>query len=234
MSHKKIIVANWKMNLLPSEEKELFSLYLTLTPHNKKIIVTPSFLSLKEFSPQITNHPFIELSAQTCSPCNPGAHTGDISAAQLANIQTHFCLVGHLERKNSWKENNATRSEQIKQLLKNNLIPIVCLESPEDEKDFLEQLAETLSSFEKPTLYFAFEPRGAIGTGAALPLEGIQKEVETLQKLLKNLPLSQPKILYGGSVSAENADLIMNIKGVDGLLVGGKSLNFQEWKKIVD
>lgn len=233
MINEKIIIANWKMNLLPNEEKALLASYLTLHT-TKKIIIAPSFLSIQEISKTTNNHQNFFTCGQTCSSYENGAHTGDVSAAQLASLNVRFCLVGHLERKNFCNENENTITEQTTQLLKKKITPIICLENPSQQAALINKIASLAKEFPPTNICFAFEPSGAIGSGETPELKEIESEVFALKKTLTAAEITQFMIFYGGSVSAENAHQIANLEGINGLLVGGKSLNFQEFKKIVN
>jgi triosephosphate isomerase len=231
----KIIAGNWKMNGTPSENRQrLQEIKETADTSKNKVIVFPPFLSLPDAA-NILQNTKIAYGAQNCYPQPSGAYTGEISAAMLSSIGCSYCLVGHSERRQYFKEDSAFLKEKVVALMEKNMIPIYCVgESLVQREDgsfgeILEaQLSEVLKRMDdvdKEHLIIAYEPVWAIGTGkTATPADaddtmGLIREV--LQKI--GQPADIP-LLYGGSAKPENAALLLEKNNIDGLLIGGASL----------
>ena len=243
-----IFVANWKMaqsincsiSFFEDNKDEL----KTLTKNTGAIIVCPSFISIPLVMQEAVGLN-VYIGAQTCSSFESGAYTGDISAQNLFELGCSFCIVGHSERRNIFGETNNDIQEKVEQLLKNKMIPIICVgetkeerESKKTEQVIQKQLKSILQSIEekkyndKP-ICIAYEPIWAIGTGVVPKKEELDKTMQNLQDFIKKYNVENHALLYGGSVNSKNVKELKTIKSIDGFLIGGASLDFQELKKIV-
>ena len=238
----KIIVANWKLNGSFEFIKRYFEdMYLkaSFSTNSCGIICPPSIYLhyVKNFFPNISS---LHLGAQDCSNFNSGAYTGEVSAFMLRENKCQFCIVGHSERRQIFKQSNKDISLKAKNLINNMINPIICIGETFEEKNkgltkevLQKQILNSLpQNSKKQSVILAYEPIWAIGTGLTPTL----KEIEVIHSFIKNdiKNFTNYKILYGGSVKSNNAKDIMNLENVDGVLVGGASLDPLEFIKILN
>ena len=245
---KKVIVANWKMNLDMQESSiYLHKLSEKITAHRSmEIILAPSTFTLQSLSLQI-NHRQFKLAAQNFYWRDHGAYTGEVAISQLRGI-VQYALVGHSERRNTFNETDKDVRAKVAAALRNNIRPILCIGETSDERNYNEtdivlndQLLGGLanvSSEELTEVIIAYEPVWAIGTGnIALP-DDVEKAVKTIRDQIKQLygekASKEIQVLYGGSIQPSSAADYANISGVDGLLVGGASLSLDKFSQIVE
>jgi triosephosphate isomerase len=179
------------------------------------------------------------LGGQNCSRFLEGAYTGDVSASMLYDIGCQFCIVGHSERRTIFNETNNEISLKATNSLKNNIHPIICVgETLQQKKDkqtkeiLSKQISESINEdSNNNNTIIAYEPIWAIGSGLIPSLD----EIDEIHNFIKNeiQGYENYKILYGGSVKSANSKKILNLDNVDGLLIGGASLNVDEFKKIL-
>lgn len=246
---RKIIIAgNWKMNKSPLEAIELINFLkrdlIDITEVD--IVVCPPFLALSDAS-EILHESNIGLGAQNIYWEDSGAFTGEISAPMLKSLGVQYTIIGHSERRQLFGETNETVNKKIKAALRHELIPIVCvgevLEEREAGKAFdviKEQCEESLKGLtdeEMGKIILAYEPVWAIGTGkTATPeqAEEVHKFIRGLLAETHNEELaSGMRIQYGGSVKPENTADLMSQPDIDGALVGGASLEYDSFSKII-
>jgi triosephosphate isomerase len=245
---KKLIVGNWKMNLNVHEA----SLYLAklaklITAHRSvEAVLCPTFLALQTLSLQI-NHRQFKLGAQNCYWRDFGAFTGEVSVTQLRGL-AQYVLVGHSERRYVFGETDRDVRFKTQAVLRNGLTPIVCVgetqfERAEGDTDHVisDQVVSGLLNVgtdEIDQVVVAYEPVWAIGNGEYADPRDVEKVVSLIRSQVNHLfgrdASRAVRILYGGSVDAGNAPIFLNVKGVDGLLVGSASLNAHEFKQIID
>lgn len=204
-------------------------------PH--EVIVAPPFTALTVVGELLKKGP-IRLAAQDMHWENSGAYTGEVSGSMLADAGCHAVILGHSERRRYFGETDATVSKKLKAALAHKLVPIVCigetLEERESQRTFkvLEtQVKGALTGFapaELSSVVIAYEPVWAIGTGKTATPEQAQEAHLFVRKQVAGLygdGLAQGmRLLYGGSVTPENVDILMSQPDVDGALVGGASL----------
>ncbi len=239
----KIIVANWKANLLPKESSVLAKKYSTLKSANSNIVVCPDFLAISSVA-QLLKKSAISLGAQDCASFSLGSHTGDISAVALKSIGTKYIIVGHSEKRASGDTDKIV-AEKVQRILTEKLTPIICIGESAAERRakktaavFKKQLAAIFGNLNKVQLvqpiFIAYEPLWAIGSGNALVAEEAAGLCELAKKTALSLGIKKIKVFYGGSVDAKNASAYLQKNEIDGLLIGGASLNFQAFKKIIN
>ena len=244
---KKVIIGNWKMN---NDKQETENLLLNLK--NKtwdkeiEVKVSPSYVSL-EYAQKILKNSPIEVVAQNMHYEKNGAFTGEISCKMLKSINVNSVIIGHSERRTLFYENDEIIKRKIKTALNNEMKVIFCFgESLEDRnkkkhiKTITKQLDVIMSDLktnQKNQIILAYEPIWAIGTGLnATPKQAqqIHKHVreEIATAFNKNLANSV-QILYGGSLKPNNSEEIFSKPDIDGGLIGGASLSFDDFYSII-
>ncbi len=245
---KKLIVANWKMYNNVHEASLLVNRLAGLVPVHRdvEVVLSPTTLALQSVSLQI-NHRQFKLGAQNCYWRDEGAFTGEVSATQLRGV-VEYILVGHSERRHVFGEHDRDIRHKVQAVLRNGIRPILCVGETAHERadgETLHVLHDqvtsgllNVTSQEIKDLVIAYEPVWAIGTGETPVPKDIVKAAKAIRKQIAALygekAGGQVRILYGGSVSAENAQAFLSAEGVDGLLVGGASLRADEFAKIVE
>ena len=229
-----IFIANWKLNGNLAFIKEYYQ-KLSTNSNNCTIICAPAiYLSILQ-----TNAKNLFFGAQDVSIYNEGAYTGEISAEMLKEKKSSFCLVGHSERRQYFKDSNETVRFKSINLINKNIIPVICVGETLEQKEkkitksiLSKQLEEGLpdiSNYENTLI--AYEPIWAIGTGLTPSLEDIQEVHEFIKQIDKKLNNFQ--VLYGGSVKSSNSQEINGLESVDGCLIGGASLKVEEFNRII-
>ena len=249
---KKIIIGNWKLNLDHLEAIQLFQKlnYSLNTDIDEKItiVVAPSHTSLRSIQTIIDADKLnIFLSSQDVSMFNDGAYTGEVSAQQLAKLNISYCIVGHSERRQHFNETDEIINEKVNNLINKEITPIICFGESNDQRtdgnymDFLinqiENSTKGLRKDKVDEIIFAYEPIWAIGTGQNASLQDIVEVISKVKEFIsKKSFFSEEKIkfIYGGSVSPDNSNEILNSKIIDGALVGGASLDVDKFIKIIE
>ncbi|RPG60418.1 MAG: triose-phosphate isomerase [Flavobacteriales bacterium TMED191] len=238
------IVANWKMNKSQAQAVEYIHILNKFSDLKKHInvLISPPSIHLPVIS-SISDFPLV---AQNVSHLENGALTGEISAQMLSKYVKHV-IVGHSERRQFFLENNFFIKEKIQMCFKYKLSPIFCFGENKNARnkgnylDFIKsQIQEVLFDFDVAkisSLILAYEPIWAIGTGntaTALQIEEVHTYVRNLLilKFGESIGFRIP-ILYGGSCNSDNAVEILSNDHVDGLLVGGASLDASNFINII-
>lgn len=245
---RKVIAGNWKMNKLPNETIEFISELAPLVKNTENEVVlcvpyTDLFYSL--LHAQDTN---IKIGAQNMHYEEKGAYTGEVSGEMLKSIGVEYVIIGHSERRAYYGETDETVNKKLKKALSLELKPIVCVgESLEQRengkaKDIVitqTKLAlEELKNDEVQKTIIAYEPIWAIGTGKTATKEDANEMIkcirEEIEKIYGKNVADSVIIQYGGSVKSGNAKDLFEMSDIDGGLVGGASLDAQEFAKIVN
>ncbi len=248
MSRKPFIAGNWKMHNTVAQSKELAqALKKALNKNNADIMIAPSFTSLYAVA-EVLKGSNIILAAQDCHFEEKGAFTSQIAPSQVLDTGATYVIIGHSERRSLFGDTNEILNKKVKAALARGLKVVYCvgetLVERETEKTYAviqDQIEDGLKGFsaeELKDLVIAYEPVWAIGTGKTATPEQAQevhKEIRTLlgQKYSEDFA-SKVRILYGGSVKADNVDSIMAQTDVDGVLVGGQSLEAEKFIRIID
>jgi triosephosphate isomerase len=248
---KKILAANWKMNLTLAQGETLLNSLMAI-PHELKEdqeavfgIPFPYLTSVKQ---QLSGKKNVFVAAQNCSNKRSGAYTGETSVEMLQSIGIDYVIIGHSERREYFNETNAMLAEKVNLCLEYKLKPIFCcgeaLEIREagTQNSFVEnQLIESLfhlSAEQITNFVIAYEPIWAIGTGKTASSEQAQEMHAHIRSVLAakygKEVADTISILYGGSVKAANAKEIFGQPDVDGGLVGGASLIAEEFAAIIN
>jgi len=240
VSQKQLIAGNWKMHKILREGLDLVQGILeglrTIPPHRSVLICPPTTL-LHPISQRIGDRS-LDLGAQDLSWERQGAFTGEISPLMLLDAGCSCVLIGHSERRHVIQEDGDRIRLKLNSALENGLRAILCigerLEEREAERtgDILtEQLSSALGKMETPPspgfLTIAYEPVWAIGTGKTATPEQAQETHAYIRFLLEGRwgdAGREIQILYGGSVKPDNAGELLSLEDVDGVLVGGASL----------
>ena len=250
---RKIFAANWKMNLAPNEARKLIAaLRTSLDPEagslarDREVVIAPPFVSIPAANQALAGSSF-ELGAQNMHFEEGGAFTGEVSAPMLKECGVRWVILGHSERRRLFGENDQLINKKLKTALKHGLKPILCIGETLEERDsgntlevVLRQLDGGLeglddSAIAKITL--AYEPVWAIGTGRNATPDQAHAVHGALRGALEERTQREiahaMRILYGGSVTAENVDSLVSKPDIDGALVGGASLKAEAFARIV-
>ncbi len=247
---KQIAAANWKMNLSFQQADQLLKSVVDAgiaTKENQQVIFAVPFLYLSIANQLIGEVKNFNTAAQNCYQKKEGAFTGEISAAMLHSMNIRYCLVGHSERREFGNESNEILSEKVNRCLENSITPIFCcgeslaIRDADQQKSFVEtQLRDSLFHLSKEqitNLVIAYEPIWAIGTGKTATNIQVQEMHAHIRSVISNQYGTDTgdkiSILYGGSVKASNAKELFNCDDVDGGLVGGASLQAEEFIQII-
>jgi len=235
-SFSSFFVANWKLHGNLNFIDQFFHQILMPEDISKCIVICPTSIYLDILSKKKKN---FFIGAQNVSQYEDGAYTGEISSNSLRDLKIDFCIVGHSERRKIFFEKNNDINLKSFHLIKDEIIPIICVGETMEEKvkgktnEVLgNQLTECIPDSSNATnTIIAYEPVWAIGTGLTPSLE----EIEMTHKFIRenNKKFNNFKIIYGGSVKSSNAKGIVALPNVDGVLIGGASINLEEFKKII-
>ncbi|MBE8968477.1 triose-phosphate isomerase [Nostocales cyanobacterium LEGE 12452] len=238
---RKIVIAgNWKMFKTQAETQEFlqgFLPHLEETPQGREVILCPPFTDLSVLSKTLHGS-LIQLGAQNIHWEEYGAYTGEISGPMLTESGVRFVIVGHSERRQYFGETDATVNLRLRTAQRFGLTPILCVGESKQQRDAGEaeslialQLDKALLDIDQDNLVIAYEPIWAIGTGDTCEVEEANRIIGLIRSKLTNPNVS---IQYGGSVKPNNIDEIMAQPEIDGVLVGGASLEPESFARIVN
>lgn len=248
---KYLVIANWKMNPSTFQEAEVLFRNILKAVRGLKdieVVFCPPFVWLPRLAVDffsVRPKSQLKLGAQDCHWEKAGAFTGEVSAPMLKDLGCQYVILGHSERRQYFGETDQIINEKIKIALKTRLKPILCIGEKETEREELSVVLENqliscllgVSQGQLERLVIAYEPVWAIGTGNACGVNDAMQAAILIRKILARLYgrfLSQRiKILYGGSVNSQNSKDYVSRVAMDGLLVGGASLNAGEFIKII-
>ena len=242
----KLIVANWKMNgSINKITTDITRYSITKQISNPRVVLAvPHIYFYQSIQIMKQNNAHFKLASQNISQFPDfGAYTGEISATMLKELSIEYVIIGHSERRTHFNESGSILLNKLENALLNNITPIFCigenlvLRDTGNYADFLVQQLELLTQINLPlnNLVIAYEPIWAIGTGIIPTTLQISEIIKLIDAFVQNyLPHVKITILYGGSISAENACNILNLSGVGGVLVGGSSLKTDDFIKICE
>ena len=245
---KKVIAGNWKMNMLPDEAIKFIE---ELTPlvkdtQNEVILCVPyTDLFYALLTAQNTN---IKIGAQNMHFEEKGAYTGEVSGKMLKAINVEYVIIGHSERRQYFNETDETVNKKLKAAFTYGLKPIVCVGETLEEREAgktteiitkqTELALEGLEEEQVANTIIAYEPIWAIGTGKTATSEDANNSIKEIRnEIAKNYGQNTADrviIQYGGSVKSKNAKELFTMSDIDGGLVGGASLDPEEFSKIVN
>jgi triosephosphate isomerase len=246
MKRRKLIAANWKMNLdfdkavqLAEDVKE------GAKNSNCDVLLFPAFPYIAEVKKKAGER--IKVGAQNCSHCENGAYTGEVSAQMLASMDVEYVIIGHSERREYFNETHDIIRRKLETAFRHRLKPVFCCGEPLDVRNSNNQevyvqlqLEESLFGFtddEVANTIIAYEPVWAIGTGLnASPEQAQQMQGfirDRIAKKFSNELANSIRIIYGGSCKPDNARPLFGCPDVDGGLIGGASLNAKDFLTII-
>ncbi len=249
-SRTPLMAGNWKMNVTHPEAVALVQKLAWVLADKKhdytktEVVVVPPFTDLRSVQTVVDgDHLSVRYAAQDVSAHDSGAYTGEISATMLAKLGCSYVVVGHSERREYHAESDETVNAKARQALGAGMTPIVCVGEGLDVRKAGEQVPHTLAQvdgslagFTPPqiaSLVVAYEPVWAIGTGEVATPDDAQEVCAAIRARLRETAGDEAadgcRILYGGSVKAANIAGIMAQPDVDGALVGGASLQAEEF-----
>ena len=248
---KPLMAGNWKMNFNHLEAIHLVQkLAFTFTDDDYNtvdIAVLPPFTSIRSVETLIHGDGLkLQFGSQDISAFDSGAYTGEISGVMLAKLGCHYSVVGHSERRLFHGETNEIVSKKARAALSHSITPIICVGEPLEVREAGNHVSYTLDQVEKSleglsaenvaAIVIAYEPVWAIGTGKVATAQDAEEVASGIRKWISNRFTTkigeQTRILYGGSVKASNIAEIMAGPNVDGALIGGASLDPDEFVAI--
>jgi triosephosphate isomerase len=232
------LIGNWKMNgsrEAIAEFAEQWSVPMSEALQVAVAVPHPYLQLLSQSLPQVA------LAAQDCAPEEKGAHTGQVSAGMLVDWGCQFVIIGHSERRSDQGETDALIAEKIQAAQRVGLTAVLCVgeshaarEAGDHKTIVSSQLQAVLAGVDASRLLVAYEPIWAIGTGLTASPAQVEEMHAVIKGELASLCGNQTvvPVLYGGSVTADNARSLFGCAGVDGALVGGASLSAASFSEI--
>ena len=246
---KNIVAGNWKMNLNREEGIKLVEEVISLvsSDNNVEVVFSPSFLYLHKVNKMCANDNLLQTASQNISHNDSGAFTGEVSAQMVNSLNVKYAILGHSERREYFNETNIELKQKVDLSLKNNLEIIFCCGESLNQREsgvhfdwIKQQLTESVfhlteNEFEKVVI--AYEPIWAIGTGVTASSD----QAEEIHQFVRNVIAEKyneniaenTSILYGGSCNPTNAKELFSKKNIDGGLIGGASLNAENFTRII-
>jgi len=247
---KKIVAANWKMNMMQAESARFVeSLLLEIGDvADVEVVIVPPFTAIAKVMEALGNAQNIKVGAQNMHWERSGAFTGEISAALLRDLFVHYVVLGHSERRRLFGETDEIVNRKVRAAHEASLRPIVCVGETLKQRDrgnvdkiLSIQLRGSLAGLgpkELQETVIAYEPVWAIGTGRNATPEQAQEVHAFIRRTLRDMAddttAERVRIQYGGSVKPENARDLMSQPDIDGALVGGASLDPRSFAQIVN
>lgn len=234
---EKLVVANLKMNMTAAYVNNYLN-GIKEDINTKKVVICPPALYLPYFVRKKYS-----VGAQDCFYVDEGAYTGCISANQIASMGIKYTIIGHSERRQYFHETDNIVNKKVLNALDNDLNVILCIGETKEEKDMLKtdkilkrQLINCLRNVNEnkiENVIIAYEPIWSIGTGLIPTMKEIKSTTAYILEIVNSLyPDKKVKILYGGSVNEKNIESINKIENLNGVLVGGASLDPHKLRKI--
>jgi triosephosphate isomerase len=245
---KVLVIGNWKMHFNTSQASTLVQRLQDLIPIHRdvEVVLAPSFLVLQPLSLQIDRRKF-KLAAQNGYFVDEGAFTGEVSFTMLRDL-VHYAIIGHSERRYIFSETQDIVANKVRAALRNEITPVLCIGETNTERldgetrqvlhDQLVTGLHYVTRQDFRNVVVAYEPIWAIGNGVYAEPDKVADAVKIIHTNVKALYGSEAvkdlTIIYGGSVSPDVARSYLDIKGIDGLLVGTDSLNYQQFAAVVE
>lgn len=249
MQRTPLLAANWKMNTTRREARTLVEdLLVKIKDTDREVLICPPAILIDTVKAAVGNHARISVGVQNMHFADSGAFTGEISAAMVTDAGAKYVLIGHSERRTIFAESNAWCAKKVMQADANNILPVLCVGESLEEREsgttngvITGQLDGSLDGLRLDSgsrLVIAYEPVWAIGTGRTATPEDAEAVCKHIREHLAfkygERIASAIRILYGGSVTADNVDALMAKPNIDGALVGGASLKAESFARIVN
>jgi triosephosphate isomerase (TIM) len=241
----KLLAANWKMHKTIEETERFLAEFLPRVPEGPEVVVCPPFPSLKTAVEHCAQSR-VRVAAQNMHEEPEGAFTGEVSAPMLLELGVDGVILGHSERRQHFSETDQALARKVPAALWAGLEPILCVGENESQRDSDEtegvltrQIEADLADVPDDRLgdvVIAYEPIWAIGTGRTATPEQAQEAIALIRGLIEARSAeaaAATRILYGGSVKPDNAGELISLPDVDGALVGGASLDPEDFAAIV-
>jgi len=228
--NKKVIIGNFKMNLLPNEVVLYIENLKKDIKSNNEIVLCVPYVDIP-YASNIVNDTNIYVGAQNMYSREEGAYTGEISVKMLKSIKTDYVLLGHYERRLYFNETEEEINKKLILALKYNIKPIVCIGSNESLENEINMILKDIKKESINNIIFIYEPVFSIGTGNALDKNKLIKNIifKKYDEEFNNLTLG-----YGGSINSNNIFDIVNNDEINAILVGSSSLNEKEFANIIN
>jgi triosephosphate isomerase (TIM) len=246
---KKIIAANWKMNMTQGDSTRFVESFLRDVGeiNDVEVVIIPPFTAISKVTEALGQAQNVKVGAQNMYWEKSGAFTGEISAPLLRDLFVHYVVLGHSERRTLFGETDEMVNRKARAAHEANLRPIVCVGETLEQRDKGDvekilsiQLRGSLAGLEPKELQesvIAYEPVWAIGTGRNATPQQAQEAHAFIRHILREMTdettAERVRIQYGGSVKPENARELMSQPDIDGALVGGASLDPRSFAQIV-
>ena len=246
-----IVIANWKMNPGNLDKANaLFDLVKKGIPSNQKaeVVICPPYIYLNNLKKRTNS--FLKFGAQDCFWEKKGAYTGGISALMLKNLGCKYVIIGHSDRRRYFNETNEAINKKLKAVLNEKMVPVLCIGETKEQRSkgqtksvLRKQIKSALnginiSGLKNLEFCIVYEPIWAIGSKNPCDVKEIQKIALFIRRLVAenyNAKIAEKiSILYGGSVVAKNVFDYIDMAGLQGVVVGGASLDAKEFVKIVE
>jgi triosephosphate isomerase len=248
MNRRPLVIGNWKMNLDFVEgvhlAQQLGVLLKNKPVEHTDVVLAPPFVDLRSVGSILESERFpVSLGAQHVNPNDNGPHTGEVSTAMLKRLNVEWVIVGHSERRANYAMSDDIVATTLRSVVRASQNAVLCVgedlalrEAGEYEAFIAAQLRHALSGLDEKVRHLvtvAYEPIWAIGTGVNASEEQVTETTAFIRSTLRALSLPETRVLYGGSVNAENAAALVRRSGVDGFLVGGASLKAEGFHAIL-
>ena len=244
-----LIAANWKMYKTRAEALA-FVVALqgeTGAAEGREVVIAPPFTALEAIAQALTNRSVFRLAAQNCHFEDKGAFTGEVSPVMLKDLTCDYVIIGHSERRHIFGETDEMVRRKVEAVLRAGMLPMVCVGEVLDQRERgetfqiveaqLRKALEGVHAEHASAVVIAYEPVWAIGTGlTATPAQAQEVHAfirELTASLFNQEVANNLRVVYGGSVKPENVDALMTEADIDGMLVGGASLEVNSFKRIV-
>jgi len=253
MAFQKLLAANWKEN--PNSEKRALKLFIKEAAKAKRganveVAVCPPFIYLEEIAGEfkkLKSKKNLSLGAQDVFWAEKGAYTGEVGPKALKRLGLKYVIVGHSERRKYFKETDAMINQKVKAATSDGLVVILCVgeslairrKGIAAARAFVKsQLAKDLKNInfkklKRASIVIAYEPIWAIGTGRHDDPEDARSMAAFVKDRVRKAHGFAPRVLYGGSVNQANVGDYVQLKSIDGALVGGASLKAGEFRKMI-
>ena len=245
---KPIIAGNWKMNMAPSEAKELITALIPkVADANCDVVICPPYVDLA-LAVELTAGSNIKVGSQNIHWAEKGAFTGEISAKMLKEVGVEYAIIGHSERRQYFGETDETVNQRAKAAIAAGITPIICVGESLEERESgkteelvkaqVEKGLEGIAAEDVAKLVIAYEPIWAIGTGKTATDEQANETIGVIRNTVAAIfgtdTAAALRIQYGGSMNPKNVKGLMAMPEIDGGLIGGASLKAVDFSQVVN